>query len=143
MQMKNYYIVLGVDKNADYDEIRAAYRKLAKTYHPDLNPGDSAAEAKMRDISEAWDILGDPKKRRKYDDELSGKRTKTQKSGKSTAPVSNRPMTQEDFLNMSKSFDNMFSTEAIKNSVDQNKSRQKSNNAIFEQFMGFKPPIKK
>jgi len=143
MQTKNYYTVLGVNKNAEADEIRAAYRKLAKKYHPDLNPGNSAAEAKMREISEAWETLGDSEKRKKYDDELSGRNAKTNKTGKSTAPVSSRPMTQEDFMNMSKSFDNMFSTESIKNSINQNRNRQKSDNTIFEQFMGFKPPVKK
>jgi DnaJ-class molecular chaperone len=65
--MNDPYTVLGVAKNASDDDIRKAFRKLAKKYHPDLNPGDKAAEAKFKEISQANDILSDPEKRRRYD----------------------------------------------------------------------------
>ena len=68
MDFKDYYQVLGVAKTATDDEIKRAYRKLARKHHPDLNPGDKAAEAKFKDINEANEVLGDPDKRRKYDE---------------------------------------------------------------------------
>jgi molecular chaperone DnaJ len=61
------YAVLGVDKKASHDEIKKAYRKLARQYHPDRNPGDKAAEARFKEISAAWDVLGDADKRKDYD----------------------------------------------------------------------------
>src|SRR3979409_2287476 len=64
---KEYYEILGVKKSASADEIRKAFRKLARKYHPDLNPGDKAAEEKFKTLSEANDVLSDPKKRKIYD----------------------------------------------------------------------------
>src|SRR5690349_16823975 len=66
-QQKDYYGVLGVKKNASAEEIRKAFRKLARKYHPDVNPGDKKAEEKFKEISEANDVLSDPKKRKIYD----------------------------------------------------------------------------
>ncbi|GAA2482245.1 molecular chaperone DnaJ [Streptomyces gobitricini] len=65
---KDYYKVLGVPKDATEAEIKKAYRKLAREFHPDANKGDAGAEARFKEISEANDILGDPKKRKEYDD---------------------------------------------------------------------------
>src|SRR5580700_752477 len=64
---KDYYGVLGVKKSASVDDIRKAFRKLARKYHPDVNPGDKAAEEKFKTLSEANDVLSDPKKRKIYD----------------------------------------------------------------------------
>ena len=64
---RDYYEVLGVDKNADEATIKKAYRQLAKKYHPDMNPGDKEAEKKFKEASEAYAILSDAEKRRQYD----------------------------------------------------------------------------
>ena len=66
-QKRDYYEVLGIDKNADEAAIKKAYRVLAKKYHPDMNPGDAEAEKKFKEASEAYAILSDPEKRRQYD----------------------------------------------------------------------------
>ncbi len=66
-QKRDYYEVLGVDRNADDATIKKAYRQLAKKYHPDMNPGDKEAEVKFKEASEAYAVLSDPDKRRQYD----------------------------------------------------------------------------
>ena len=68
---KDYYKVLGVTRSASADDIKKAYRKLARELHPDRNPGDKAAETKFKDVSEAYAVLSDPAKRKEYDDTRS------------------------------------------------------------------------
>jgi curved DNA-binding protein len=68
MEFKDYYATLGVTKASSEKEIKQAYRKLARKFHPDVNPGDKAAEARFKDINEAYEVLGDPPKRAKYDE---------------------------------------------------------------------------
>ena len=68
MEFKDYYATLGVTKAASEKEIKQAFRKLARKYHPDVNPGDKQAEARFKDINEANEVLGDPAKRKKYDE---------------------------------------------------------------------------
>ena len=67
LDYKDYYATLGVPRDADSKAIKSAYRKLARKYHPDVNPGDAAAEERFKDITEANEVLGDPDKRAKYD----------------------------------------------------------------------------
>ena len=61
---RDYYEVLGVDRSASDDDLKRAYRKLAKKYHPDINPGDKEAEEKFKEATEAYGVLSDPDKRR-------------------------------------------------------------------------------
>jgi curved DNA-binding protein len=68
MDFKDYYATLGVAKTATDKEIKSSYRKLARKHHPDVNPGDKAAEGKFKEINEAYEVLGDPEKRKKYDE---------------------------------------------------------------------------
>src|SRR5262245_598106 len=68
MDFKDYYSTLGVAKTASEKEVKQAYRKLARKWHPDVNPNDKSAEAKFKEINEAYEVLGDPDKRKKYDE---------------------------------------------------------------------------
>src|SRR5881394_1317462 len=68
MDFKDYYSTLGVAKTATAKEIKQAFRKLARKHHPDVNPGDKAAESKFKELNEAYEVLGDPAKRKKYDE---------------------------------------------------------------------------
>jgi DnaJ-class molecular chaperone len=68
MDFKDYYSTLGVTKTASAKELKQAYRKLARKHHPDVNPGDQSAEARFKEINEAYEVLGDPDTRKKYDE---------------------------------------------------------------------------
>jgi curved DNA-binding protein len=68
MEFKDYYATLGVNKGSTEKEIKGAFRKLARKHHPDVNPGDKTAESRFKEINEAYEVLGDPAKRKKYDE---------------------------------------------------------------------------
>jgi curved DNA-binding protein len=67
MEYKDYYQTLGVSRDADEKEIKRAFRRLARQYHPDVNPGDAGSEERFKEVNEAYEVLSDPEKRRKYD----------------------------------------------------------------------------
>ena len=99
MSFIDYYKILGLSKDATEKEIKAAYRKLARKYHPDLNPGDKEAELKFKQINEANEVLSDPENRKKYDQygkdwkhaeefEKARKQQQQQRSPTSSTPIS-------------------------------------------------------
>ncbi|MBW4652995.1 MAG: DnaJ domain-containing protein [Kaiparowitsia implicata GSE-PSE-MK54-09C] len=101
---KDYYAILGVTKTASADDIKRSFRQLARKYHPDMNPGDQSAEAKFKEVNEAYEVLSDPAKRSKYDQ--FGQYWKQAGGGFSTPPGSdfggfdfNQYTTFEDFIN--------------------------------------------
>jgi curved DNA-binding protein len=95
VEYKDYYKTLGVDKKASQDEIKKAFRKLAIQYHPDKNPGDKAAEEKFKLVNEAHEVLGDPEKRKKYD-ELGENWNSFQQPGQGSGFPGGQRRTQSD-----------------------------------------------
>src|SRR5438105_14046633 len=88
--MRDYYKVLGVEQDATVETIKRVYRKLAKEHHPDLHPGDKKAEARFKEASEAYGVLGDPQAKEEYDRPRFG--------GHPTYGVKARPVTTEIFV---------------------------------------------
>ena len=101
----DYYKVLGVPENAGEEQIKQSYRKLAKKYHPDLNPNNPEAEAKFKDIVEAYETLGDAEKRKAYD----LKRKKTGEAiGRGEKTTAKAPDANIDFGNFTKDMERYF-----------------------------------
>jgi len=110
MEFKDYYVTLGVPKTATEKEIKQAFRKLARKYHPDVNPGDKSAEARFKEVNEAHEVLSDPVKRKKYDELGANWRLYEQQtpppgwSGDPNAPfggrTTTRTMTEEELHEM-------------------------------------------
>lgn len=143
----NYYRVLGIREDATQDEIKQAYRKVAKKYHPDANPGDREAEKKFKEAAEAYAVLGDTKKRKAYDDEQSAAyRTGTERK----RPDGNKKTSQKaegfDFNSMSSNFEQFFGFRPGTSQVDEDKlnpgKKTKANpidmTEMFERYMGIK-----
>jgi curved DNA-binding protein len=127
MDYKDYYSVLGVSKTATQDEIKKTFRKLARKYHPDVNPGDQSSSEKFKEIGEAYEVLSDPEKRQKYDEFGSQWQQYSQSGGRPEdfnwsqwqagpgATSSYRTVTPEEFAEMfggdqhfSSFFENLF-----------------------------------
>lgn len=141
--MTNWYQVLGISRQATEEEMKSAYRKLAKKYHPDAHPGDQECEQKFREISEAYSILSDIDKRKKYDEELNGAG-----KGQKAAERNEQPKAQEngkvDFENIHRNFEQFFGFNPnTKDIIHEDKLKPREPNpldatAFFEQFMGIK-----
>jgi curved DNA-binding protein len=109
MEYKDYYKILGVDKNATKDDIKKVFRRLAKKYHPDKNPGDKASEEKFKEVTEANEVLSDPEKRKKYDQ--LGSNWKQYQNAGAEANYGHRNYqagNQGDGVNYSGNFDELF-----------------------------------
>lgn len=141
--MNEYYRTLGVQPGASQDDLKKAYRALAKKYHPDLHPGDQEAENRFKEVNEAYEVLGDPDKRKEYD-------AKQQTAQRHQAPNKARSATRTprggpvDFSQMQGGFAQFFGFDPATGQVlDEEKvSGQKRNpldtTDLFERFMGFK-----
>lgn len=143
--MNELYQRLGVSPSATQDELKKAYRKLAKQYHPDVNVGNAQAEVRFREIQEAYDILKDTQKRKEYD---KRQQQNTQQSQKKQQQNTNRASAQQkrpiDFSQMGQSFSQFFGFDPNTGEItDESKISGKGKNPldtsdIFERFMGFK-----
>jgi curved DNA-binding protein len=131
MEFKDYYTILGVEKSASQDEIKKAYRKLARKHHPDINPNDPTAEDHFKEINEAYEVLSDPQKRQKYDqfgaqwreferqggrqEDFNWSQSQTQADGRQTHPFTNIDPDSFDELfggaGFSDFFENLFGRE--------------------------------
>ncbi len=140
----DYYQILQVSEQADEEQIKKAYRKLAKKYHPDLHPNDAVAEAKFKDVVEAYEVLGDAAKRRDYDlkrkgtgDDYGQHARDAGKSGKKSSDIDIGNFTRDMERYFGFSFSGGASTE------QQNKQSGKKKNPLdmtemFEAFMKIK-----
>ena len=137
----DYYKILGVEEQADEEQIKRAYRKLARKYHPDLNPGNQEAEEKFKTVAEAYETLGDAAKRKEYD--LKRKRTGEPGSAKvkGTAKAPDRNI---DIGNFTKDMEKYFGFSFTEGRSDKHKagSSVKKNpldvTEMFEAFMKIK-----
>lgn len=142
--MRNYYKILEAAPGDNADQLKQKYRKLAKKYHPDLNPGDKAAENRFKEINEAWETLGDPEKRKNYDAQLTGESEKRQ-AQPGTRPTATRstrtaPTGQAGYEQIMRQFGSFFSEENIAKPT-QRKNQEKNpidTSEMFKRFMGFK-----
>ncbi|HHU72741.1 MAG TPA: J domain-containing protein [Clostridiales bacterium] len=143
MTEANLYSILGVNETATMDEIKKAYRKLAKKYHPDINPNNNETDRKFKQIGDAYEILGDDKKRAEYDKRLHniGK-----KQTRSSSYTNNSSKVKMDFMNFGTSFDEYIENSLKKKAASKQKNRQTDFSQVDEQFanfFGFKPKKKR
>lgn len=142
--VKNYYEIIGVAKDATEEEIKSAYRKLAKKFHPDAHPGDPECERRFREINEAYGILGDSEKRKEYDKKTAGTKSAAKPKQKRTYDNRENGSPGVDFENIHRSFANFFGFHPeTKDITNEEKLNPKTANPLdttelFERFMGIK-----
>lgn len=132
----NLYLILGVSENADAEAIKKAYRKLAKECHPDTHPGDKKAAERFIQISEAYTVLSDEQKRKKYDQERTVG-TGRQCKGAADANAHRQPFAPGDFRSGFADFFSFMEPEK-KTQKSETKSNPIDTSALFEKYMGFK-----
>lgn len=139
--MNELYQTLGVAPGATDAELKKAFRALAKKYHPDLHPDDKAAEVKFKEINEAYEVLGDAEKRKKYDLEQSKADSAQPHAARSAGPKGPAAV-NIDFDNLGQTFSQFFGFDPKTGAVtDEEKLKQKKENPLdttdlFEQFFG-------
>lgn len=141
----NLYRVLGVSEHASSEEIKAAYRRLAKQYHPDAHPGDLDCEKKFQEVSEAYSILGNLENRKKYDAGFRTRKAEKEEVHKREQNQSDASHSSKvDFENVHKTFEQFFGFHPeTKNVTNEKKLNPNQKNPLdttdlFERFMGIK-----
>ena len=141
---ENLYQVLGVSRDATSEQIKTAYRKLAKKYHPDAHSGDVECEKKFQEISEAYSILGNEEKRKKYDASFTNTQDHRKDTYQKKKEQSDIYDTKVDFENINKTFERFFGfnpeTKDVTNEkkLNPNKKNPLDTTDMFERFMGIK-----
>lgn len=129
--MKDYYKILNVQENATQDEIKRAYRKLAKKYHPDRNANDDNAKSMFQDVNEAYGILGNEESRAKYDSKKENKKefnkNENKTSSKKTSEKNSARSKEECMNDLNNYFENFFGFDAKSNNVNKEKLKKKKN----------------
>ena len=152
--MKDYYGILGVAKTATADQIKKAYRRLAKENHPDLHPGDRQAEARFKEINEAYSVLGEESARGRYDADCAAEARKKQAAEAPRRPQASRAPVNPNFdisnmaQSMGRGFESFFgfnpetgeitNEEMLSGSGSKKKQNPLDMSQMFERFMGFK-----
>ena len=142
----NYYQILGLQRDVSQEEIKKAYRRIAKQYHPDSNPGNREAEKKFKEASEAYEVLGNEEKRKNYDHKpptVSYNQTQPN-------PAENKTTVKQPFpfFSTEESFEHFFGFCPLDNKTDSGKNRKTSNTKtnpldtteMFERYMGIRNP---
>ena len=142
----NYYQILGLQRDVSQEEIKKAYRRIAKQYHPDSNPGNREAEKKFKEASEAYEVLSNEEKRKNYDHKLTTEWNKP----KPTKTAENKTTVQQPFpfFSTEESFEHFFGFCPLDNKTDSGKNRKTSNTKtnpldtteMFERYMGIRNP---
>lgn len=142
--MKKYYEILGIAENASEEEIKKAYRKLARKYHPDVNPGNKEAEEKFKEINEAYNVLSDETKRKTYDEHENNKsssnqsKAQTQKGSKAQGGPN-----KFDFDDVERTFEQFFgfNPKTKEASIKREKNEKKNPldaSDMFDKYFGVK-----
>ena len=149
----NYYQILGLQRDVSQEEIKKAYRRIAKQYHPDSNPGNREAEKKFKEASEAYEVLSNEEKRENYDHKLTTEWNKP----KPTKTAENKTTVKQPFpfFSTEENFAHFFGFCPLDNKTDSGKNRKTSNiktsntktnpfdtTEMFERYMGIRNPKK-
>lgn len=132
--MTDYYAVLGVQPDAKIDLIKQQYRKLAKESHPDLHPGDKAAEARFKEVALAWETLGNADKRAKYDRE----REKEGAAGRKRPSGRTAPVADVDIGELIRKYDSYFGKVVTPKEGQKQEANPLDASDLFEKYMGIK-----